>query len=147
MIETSQYAFSRVSATSSLLDQLMYVFGVMIAYHQRDVGLARALIREVTIPVGAEGRDHLQVLMQFIYRGIAQLIADGQDAGRLRTSVDPRVAAETLFATYYLGLIGWLGGAVTRKRFAEQLRTRLSVVIEGIAVPPARRPAARKPKP
>lgn len=139
MIEASRSGFEKVDANAPLLDQLMYVFGVMIAYHQRDLGLARVLIREVTIPTGSERRHHIAVLMRVIYSGIGDLIRAGQRDGSLRPDVDPESAAQNLFAVYYFGLIAWLGGNVTKPEFKRRLRASLAQVIVGIAVHPGRR--------
>jgi AcrR family transcriptional regulator len=141
MIETSRAGFERVDASDPLLDQLMYVFGVMIAYHERDLGLARVLIREVTIPTGSERRHHIAVLMRAIYSGIGDLIRAAQRDGALRPEVDAESAAQNLFAVYYFGLIAWLSGNVTKPQFKRRLRARLALVIDGIAAQSRGRPA------
>ena len=146
MIETSQAAFEQVSAAAPLLDQVTHVFGVMIDYHDQDVGLAKVLIKEITIPAGAERRHHIAVLMRVIYRGIGELIGAGQRAGSLRPDVDAAIAAEDLFAIYYFGLIAWLGGHLTKQEFKRHLRARLSVVIDGIAAQTEKRAAPRRSK-
>lgn len=133
MIATSQTAFKKLPAGASLIDQLMQVFDTMIVYHARDLDLAKALIREITIPPENSSRQaDLQMLMRVIYGGIADLVIAGQKAGKLRQDVDPLHAAESFFAIYYIGLIGWLGGLVTKTQFLKRLRPRLNLAIEGI---------------
>ena len=133
MIATSQEAFRKLPVGSSLIDQLMHVFNMMIVYHAQDVDLAKALIREITVPPEKSSRqDDLQVLMKVIYSGFADLIIAGQKAGKLRLDIDPLLVAESLFAIYYIGLVGWLGGLVTKAQFIKRLRPRLELAIEGI---------------
>ncbi|MEN6541931.1 TetR/AcrR family transcriptional regulator [Parvibaculum sp.] len=133
MIATSQEAFKTLPAGSSLINQLMHVFDMMIVYHARDIDLAKALIREITVPPEKSSRhDDLMALMPVIYGGIADLIIAGQKAGKLRLDIDPLLVAESLFAIYYIGLVGWLSGIVTKTQFIKRLRPRLELAIEGI---------------
>ncbi|KAB7741758.1 TetR family transcriptional regulator [Parvibaculum sedimenti] len=133
MIATSQAAFGKQPAGSSLIDQLMHVFDTMIVYHAQDLDLAKALIREITVPPeNSSRRSDLQALMQVIYGGIADLVIAGQKTGKLRQDIDPLLVAESFFAIYYIGLLGWLGGLATRRQFINRLRPRLECAIEGI---------------
>jgi len=143
MIETSQAAFRKISSTPSLIDQLMEVFGSMIAYHNRDVGLAKVLIKEITILASPERRNDLRELMKIVYDGIGDLIVSGQKAGKIRASVDPQTAAENLFGIYYINLIGWLGGMATKRQFLSRLRPMLTLAIEGLAADRREAPAPR----
>ena len=132
MIETSRTAFRKVSPATPLVDQLMQVFGAMVAYHNRDVPLARALIREITILSGPERREDVRSLMRIIYSGIGDLIAGARDRERLRSDIDPMLAGESLFGIYYLGLIGWLSGQTTKQAFLKRLRTKFNLAIDGL---------------
>ena len=132
MIETSRTAFRKVSPATPLVDQLMQVFGAMVAYHNRDVPLARALIREITILSGPERREDVRSLMRIIYSGIGDLIAGARDRERLRSDIDPMLAGESLFGIYYLGLIGWLSGQNTKQAFLKRLRTKFNLAIDGL---------------
>ena len=133
MIATSQAAFNNMPPTTSLVDQLMHVFSMMIAYHDRDAELARIILKEIMFPSSPERREDVPTLMRVVYGGIADLVAAGQKAGGLRADADPRLAAENLFATYYLGLINWLGGYVSKAEFIDRLRAKLVVVVDGLA--------------
>ena len=133
MIAASQEAFRKLPVGASLVDQLMHVFDMMVVYHARDLPLAKALIREITVPPEKSSRrDDLQALMRVIYGGIADLIVARQKAGELRDDIDPHLAAESLFALYYIGLVGWLGGFTTKAQFIKRLHPRLELAIEGI---------------
>jgi AcrR family transcriptional regulator len=133
MLETSKAAFAKVPATAPLVDQLMHVFNNMVAYHDRDIEIAKALLKEVTILTTPERRNDLRILMQFIYRGLAQMLIARQQTGKLRADFDAGLAAENLFAIYYLSLLSWLGGQTSKPQFLKRLRLKLGMAIDGLA--------------
>ncbi|MBX3506066.1 MAG: TetR/AcrR family transcriptional regulator [Parvibaculum sp.] len=147
MIETSQTAFRKVSPDTPIADQLMQVFGAMVAYHNRDLPLARALIREITILANPDRREDVRSLMRIIYSGIGDIIAGAHAREKIRPGLDLLLVGEALFGIYYVGLIGWLNGQVTKQTFLKRLRTKLALSIDGLRLPstaPAR--AARSGK-
>lgn len=146
MLETFLAAFRKTPADMPFIDQLMHVFGMMIAYHAKDVELARALLKEVTILTTPERRHDIRVLMRAIYGGIADLVATAQKAGTFRADADPRFAAENLFAIYYLNLLGWLGGQTPKQKFMRDLHVKLAIAIEGLAASAAAKPVTAKRK-
>lgn len=150
MIETSQTAFRKVSADAPLVDQLMQVFGAMVAYHNRDLPLSRALIREITILANPDRREDVRSLMRIIYCGIGDIVADAHSREKIRTGIDLILVGEALFGIYYVGLIGWLNGQLTKQAFLKRLRTKLALSIDGLRIaaaeptPPARPARSRK---
>jgi len=80
-----------------LIDQLMQVFGAMVAYHNRDLPLARALIREITILSGPERREDVRLLMRIIYDGIGDIVASVRTREKIRSDIDLTLAGETFF--------------------------------------------------
>ena len=139
IIAASLGAFRKMPAGLSLVDQLMHVFNAMVAYHNRDTELAKALLKEITILTAPARREDVRMLMKVIYDGIADLIAARQKTGDLRQSVDPQLAAENLFAIYYLSLLGWLGGQTSKSAFIARLKIKLAIAIDGLADPAAPR--------
>jgi len=132
MIETSQTAFRKVSPDVPLVDQLMQVFGSMIAYHNRDLPLARALIREITILTAPERREDVRSLMRIIYGGIGDLIVRAREKEKLRADIDIMLVGESFFGIYYLGLLSWLSGQVTKQVFVKRLRLKFVLAIDGL---------------
>jgi AcrR family transcriptional regulator len=144
MIETSQTAFRKVSPDTPLVDQLMQVFGAMVAYHNRDLPLARALIREITILSGPDRKEDVRELMRIIYGGIGDVITAARAREKIRTGIDLVLVGEALFGIYYVGLIGWLNGHMTKQAFLKRLRAKLALSIDGLRVAaPETAPAAR----
>ena len=145
MIETSQTAFRKVSPEAPVVDQLMQVFGAMVAYHNRDLPLARALIREITILANPDRREDVRALMRNIYSGIGDIIADARSREKIRTGIDTVLAGEALFGIYYVGLIGWLNGHVTKQAFLKRLRAKLALSVDGLRVASAEPPTQPRP--
>ncbi|MGZ5933375.1 MAG: TetR/AcrR family transcriptional regulator [Rhizomicrobium sp.] len=131
MIETARLAFASMPAKGSLVDRLMHVFGLMIRYHERDIDLSRILLKEIMFQTAPERREDISELMEVIYAGIADLLKDVPKAGRARTETDALLAAEVLFAVYYMGLLVWLGQETSKKQFTDKLRLKLEVAING----------------
>ncbi len=132
MIETAKLAFANMPSKGSLVDRLMHVFGLMIRYHERDIELSRILLKEIMFQSAPERREDISELMQVIDSGIADLLESGSKAERLHSKSDSLLAAEVLFAIYYMGLLAWLGQNTSKKRFIERLRLKLEVTISGL---------------
>jgi len=132
MIAESRAAVRALSPEAPLIEQLMSVFEVMIAYHARDIELARVLIKEISIPSSARTHPYIHTLMKEIYSGLGAIVATGQKQGRLRADIDPIVAGEAIFGAYYIGLIAWLAGMTPRPLFVTRLRKRLIVLLSGL---------------
>lgn len=145
MLEQAQNAFLHLPASASLVDKLMHVFRYMIEYHDQDKELAKALLKEVTILNTPGPRRDLARLMRCIYSGIGDILAAGQGAGTIRQGVDPLLAAENLFSIYYLTLLNWVSGEISKPRFLKRLRAKLTIGVEGL-IEPAKTPpkSARK---
>tara|TARA_R110002124_G_scaffold38838_5_gene122997 strand:+ start:1738 stop:2460 length:723 start_codon:yes stop_codon:yes gene_type:complete len=147
MLEQVQNAFSHLPSSGSLVDQLMHAFGSMIDYHDQDRELARALLKEVSVLTTPGPRKDLATLMRAIFEGIGEIITKGQSAGSIRDVADPLLAAENLFAIYYLALLNWISGEVSKPKFIKRLRIKLTLGVEGLIEPtaPKRTITARKP--
>ena len=132
MIQTSRTAINKVSPDAPLIDQLMQVFGAMIAYHNRDLPLARALIREITILSHPERSKDVRALMRIIYSGISDIVIGASKREKIRTDLDLTLVSETFFGIYYVGLIGWLNGYISKQAFLKTLRAKLLLAIDGL---------------
>ncbi len=125
-----------MGGAGGLLEQLLRVFGALIAHHEQDPGLARVFVKELPF---VEDRHHLLgETMATLLGGIARLAARAQAAGELTETVDPAELAGNLFALYFYQLQRWLRGAASPERRDEALRAALALQLEGLR-PPGRR--------
>jgi AcrR family transcriptional regulator len=117
-------------AERRLIDQLLRVFGALIAHHERNIGLARVFVKE--LPFVDDDRHGRATFMSDLFRRIAVLIDRAQARGELRAGVPSYRLAKNLFALYFACLHEWLGaGVVTSEERDAALRASLELHLEG----------------
>ncbi len=129
MLQTARAAFATVNSDESLLDQLMHVFTTMLDYHEQDPGIARILLRELAIPNAVGHPADISELLNVIYSGLADLVIAARRADPYSQPEPALLVAENLFANYYLGLLGRVGGRSSRQQFLDRLRKLLAITI------------------
>jgi len=137
MQEVIGRAFATVPANAPLVDQLMHIFGVLADYHEEDVPLARALIREIAFNEDRERRREVLGVRAKINAGVVRLIERAQQRREISRELDPGDAAQVFFSVYFLLLQNWLNDDIARDRFNALLRRRLETAVAGSR---ARRP-------
>jgi AcrR family transcriptional regulator len=133
ILEVVDRAYASSPKTASVVDQVLHIFNAFIAYHKQDLALASALIKEITLVTNAERRVDVNVLMNRIYGRLGAIVERAQRLGAVRGGVDPQAAARNLFATYYMGLLGWLGGYTSYAEFRATLPQMLGLQLEGLS--------------
>ena len=129
-----------------LLDQVLHLFGAMIALHERDRGLARVFVRE--LPFVADRRHGVAEMMTTIYAGIANLVEQAKSRGELRADVPASRLAHSLFALYFFQLQRWLGGdPINSRQRDEALRAALKLHLDGLRNEPSKVLASKKSNP
>jgi len=141
ILEIVDRAHETCPKSASLQDQLLHIFDAFLTYHQQDLGLACALIKEITIFSNPDRRDDVASMMERIFSRIAAPIERAQARGLIRSDVDIRRAATNVFAVYYVGLVSWLGGLVPLAEFRTDLAVALKMQIEGLQVISGQMPA------
>lgn len=131
MMELIESAYSEIDPDAPLLEQISALFKRFIAYHARDVAIARELIREITF---LSNRDRASDVVA-ITRAIIHKLVVFTECATSRRELDPRidrqVFANCLFSIYYQQLQTWLSGYTTRKQFERNLAAMLAQVVEG----------------
>jgi len=125
-------AFATMPKKASLLDQLLHVFESFIAYHQRDVEVAHALIRQLSSVNSPETRDQIIVFMRGLLRRIFGLIREAQERGELRADLPRAILAHNLFSIYYRLLQEWLGEYISYEQYAARIRPALELQLSGL---------------
>jgi AcrR family transcriptional regulator len=118
--------------TGTVVDRLMAVFTRYFDYYERDLRLSRAFIKE--LPFGGDvGTPMAQLVIHFI-GNLARIIDDGRRGGTIDDAVEPLIAAYQCFASYYMTLVSWLGGAMpSRDAQLAVLRRLLDLQYRGLA--------------
>jgi hypothetical protein len=129
-----------------LLEQVLHLFGAMIALHERDRGLARVFVRE--LPFVEDSRHGVAEMMASMLGGIADLIEQAKSRGELRADVPALRFAHNLFALYFFQLQRWLGGdPITNRQRDEGLRAALKLQLDGLRIEPTKILTAKNSNP
>jgi AcrR family transcriptional regulator len=114
-----------------VLDQVMHLFGAMIALHERDRGLARVFVRE--LPFVEDRRHGVAEMVATQLAGIANLIEQAKARGELRADVPATRLAHSMFALFFFQLQRWLGSdPITGRQRDERLRAALKLQLDGL---------------
>lgn len=131
LAEVSDAALASVPKKAPLVDQLLHVFGALYELYDRSGDIGR---RFVKVLPGAQGENAAKVnanTFAFLHR-VAALIIEAQARGEVRPDAEPMIAAQSLFALYFFGLLGWLQGFVTLDGSKELLRHSLELLLRGL---------------
>jgi AcrR family transcriptional regulator len=132
MMEIVGRASALTACHTSLLDQCIAFFEVMVVYHERDIPLGRALFRQLGYVSSADQRDLVSQLMTSVLGGLARLVEAAKSDNQVDATQPAYVAARTLFAVYYFHLGGMLNGYIDRPQFDRALRTDLGLLLSGL---------------
>ncbi len=105
--ETEQ-AFSTLPE-AGVGEQLVHVFSAFFAHHRADVGLARVVVKELSLANDPDSPQREQRFMALFGR-LTDLVVRAQDRGQLVGDVEPFEIAVNAFGLYYFYLVGWLSG-------------------------------------
>jgi AcrR family transcriptional regulator len=117
---------------AGLVDQLCAFFEAEADYHERDLPLARALMRKLGYVDSAEQRESVTELMTANYTRLAMLIEAAKTRGEVGAAVPLLPAARSVFACYYLHLGGFLSGYIDRDRFNRTIREHFELLLKGL---------------
>jgi AcrR family transcriptional regulator len=132
MLEVVERAARTAHDRTGLLEQAAAFFETLLAYHERDVPLAHALMRQLGYVGSAEQRALVSELMTSIYGKLARLVEAAKAEGQVAGHTPLLAAARSLFAIYYLHLGGLLSGYLDRSQFDRALRTDLALLLNGL---------------
>ncbi len=132
MIELVQRAYERARREAALIDQLVAFFETFVAYHERDLPLARALMRQLGYVASAEQRAEVNALMTPLLRRVAMLLEAAKGRGEAHRETPLNATAQAIFGVYYLNLIKLLSSYASRRQFDRDLKTQLQLVLRGL---------------
>lgn len=126
-------AYELACSRENLLDRLVTFFETFLEYHERDMALARCLIRQLAYVDTDEQRATVSDLMKSLLRRLMQLIEAAKMAGEVALAIPLRGSARTFFAIYYLHLGKLLNGYINRAQFDLALRNDLKLLLTGLS--------------
>jgi AcrR family transcriptional regulator len=137
--EAFERIYRAIPRDAPLERQVGRLFDGFIAYHKRDLDIARAITEELTFLGNPERRRDMADLMRGIYRRLATLTEAAARRGEIATETPARDAARVFFAIYYQLLQAWLGGYLNEAQFRKQMHAAFALVVAGMRVGKAKR--------
>ena len=132
MMELVERAYAAARASEGLLDQAITFFETFVAYHERDLPLAHALMRQLGYVGSSEQRSAVSELMTSLLGRLALIVQAAKDEGKVDATSALMPSARSLFAIYYFHLGGLLSGYLDRAQFDRALRTDLGLLLRGL---------------
>jgi len=134
MRDLIERAYRSIDLDAPLLDQVGALFKRFIAYHGRDVGIARELIREITFLSNRERAADLVAITRSIIDKLVVFAERAAQRGELDPRVDRDVLGNCLFSVYYQQLQTWLSGYASKRQFERNLAIMLEQIVNGCRI-------------
>lgn len=131
MLEVVDRAHQAARGRHELLDQVIVFFETFVAYHERDLPLARVLMRQLGYVASAEQRALVSELMTNLLGRLARIVDAAKTTGEVDAASPLAPSARSLFAIYYFHLGTLLSGYIGRAQFDRALRTDLELLLRG----------------
>jgi AcrR family transcriptional regulator len=119
-------AFERMP-DAPLIDQLLHVFGAIIAHHETNPALARVFVKE--LPFVDDSRHGVAQFVTRLYARLGPHIEAAQARGEIARHLPPRLLAQNLFGSYFQHMQMWLGAASPARVF-DQARLRAALELQ-----------------
>jgi AcrR family transcriptional regulator len=117
-----------------LIEQLIYVFGVMLKQNQRNLSLARVFAKQLAFVRGE--RQSVDAVMGGLYQKLGGLIERAKDRGEIARDVDSALLGHNLFALYFAFMVLWLGsGEPSPEAQRPSLRQMIELQLKGAIRP------------
>jgi AcrR family transcriptional regulator len=132
MLAVVERAYAAAPSRERLADQLIVFFETLVAYHERDLPLAHALMRQLGYVGSDEQRSIVGDLMLTLLRRLAQLVDAAKARGEVAARSPLHASARTVFAIYYFHLGRLLSGYIDRSQFDRDLKNDLELLLTGL---------------
>jgi len=132
ILEVVERAYDAARREHELLDQVVAFFETLVAYHERDLPLARLLMRQLGYVSSVDQREMVIDLMTILLRRLAQLVERAKRRDEVALASPLLESARSLFAIYYYHLGMMLNGYTERAQFDRALRGGLGLLLTGL---------------
>lgn len=132
MMELVERAFIAAGGAEGVIDQAVAFFETFVSYHERDLPLAHALMRQLGYVGSQDQRGLVSELMRSLLGRLALLVQAAKNDGTVDATSALIPSARSMFAIYYFHLGGLLSGYLDRAQFDRALRTDLGLLLRGL---------------
>jgi AcrR family transcriptional regulator len=97
---------------AELMDQVLHLFRALFRMYGEHPAVSAAFVRSLP---GAKGpnAERVDALTFSFFHRLSQLVRAAAERGEVARDIDAMVAANNMFAAYFMALLGWLNGYVT----------------------------------
>lgn len=129
-------AFTTLPATLPLREQLLHVFGVVVAMYGKAPELAAPFIKNLPGATGPNAERVNALTFDFLGR-LAALVESAKARGEVDADVSSLAVASNLFALYFFALFSWIGGFVSHYGIMPALEGSFDLQLRGLGARPA----------
>ena len=117
-------------------EKLRAIVGFIVDSYRHDPDLMKVIIVEVTRAANSFGARHLAKIRE-AYEGIADIVAQGQEAGMFRDDISSRFAALAFYGAIEQVLTGWIFGLLPadESQFEEAKTFVVETICGGLEAP------------
>ena len=134
MLEVIERGFEGAMALEEapLVERVVTFFDALLSYHEQDLNLASALMRELGHLTDDAQRALVAELMRTIHARLAVFVEHAIQAGEVAEGWSIRSATRSIFAIYYIHLIALVNGNLERAFFESLLRSDIKPLLAGL---------------
>jgi AcrR family transcriptional regulator len=132
MMDVIRHAYAAAKHETALIDQVTAFFDVLVVYHERDLQISRALMRQLGYVNSDDQRKLVAELMTSLIGRIARLVEAHKGDNTIPAEHPAFAIARSMFAIYYLHLGGLLNGYIDRAQFDRIMQTDLGLLLSGL---------------
>lgn len=130
--EAADDVLATVPKKATLVDQLVHVFGGLYGLYERCGDVGKVFVKTLPGAAGANAAKVNGLTFAFLHR-VAALVIEAQTRGEVRADVDVMIAAQSIFALYFSGIVAWVQGFATIDEAREVfLRQSLEQLFRGL---------------
>jgi AcrR family transcriptional regulator len=116
----------------AFVQDVMHLFGAMVALHERHRALAAPLVKEWLVT--GEAREPMAAVTRRIVEAITEQVTAAQQAGEIDVALAPTEVATACLGLYHASLTLWLGGWLGEGDTPEaHLRRQITLLARGLA--------------
>lgn len=128
-------AFSSLPADARLPDQLRHLFTRLLQVYDQAPQIGRQFVKELPGADGPNAQRVNDLTARFLHQ-LASVIQAAQQRGEVRPDVAPLLAAQSVFAHYFMALFIWLNGVTDLSGARDEfLQPSLELLMGGLTMP------------
>lgn len=123
--------FELIRPEDPVLDQLLAPFLHMARYHQQDMSLSRAYLKELMFTTGPE-RESVTDFMKGLFGRLDRVLEEAQERDLLCADIERQVLGRNLFAAWYYQMQRFTNGRFTADELPKNIEASFRTSLAGL---------------